>query len=151
MVPCKPRRRLHIHGTHILDSGNGFKDTSVNGIVNFKNKNMLDVLVYNDNSAPIHVFNGTHIAPLTPIVPKTTLYLIDHNGIAHIARMAETVFPVHQKSSKSRQHTKKPTFSRELPAYADVSDEDIIKAQIRYNDKILTEYKKAPQNCFQIS
>ena len=142
VVPCKPRRRLHIHGSHLLVSDNNLQNASVSSVVDVKSKNIFDALIYNDSNTPLHVAKGVHIASLTPIVPTTTLYLIDESDLADIASETNTVFSIQQSTGKGKKRVPKPTFSRALPDLTDVSDEDIINSQVRYNGKILTEFEK---------
>ena len=49
---------------------------------------------------PLHVAKGVHIASLTPIVPTTTLYLIDESDLADIASETNTVFSIQQSTGK---------------------------------------------------
>ena len=143
LISCRTKRRDGFRGSHIVTACETHSRQLVNCIVDINGRNQFDVCIYNPGNTPLHIRKNTVIGTLAPVTGDCELYLIDESDIdvIHNEMHGDTVFPVISSKNK-RSRVKKPTFSRPLRDVCELSDEEIIRSQIRFNGKLLTDGEK---------
>ena len=144
MLRCKTRRKVKIRGSHIATPVNSYGQYMIANIVDLKTHGKMDLCVFNDTDHNLHIGKGTQLAQVSPASPNVEMLLVDSDDIDTIHdQLAEnnTCFAARVKS-KSKQPLKKTSFSRKLVEDESVTDEEIIRANLKFDKDCLTKEEK---------
>ena len=146
IVPCKSRDKVNVRGSHFASRHEHSPYQLIDSIVDVNGSSHFTVCVYNPKTTVVKIPKDTNIGYLTPVTPNCSLFLIDESDIKAILDdidCDEILFPVQSGKGNGKKKTiKKPSFSRPLDKLVNLMDEEIIRAQIRYNGKLLNDVER---------
>ena len=146
IVSCKSRDKVNVRGSHFASRHEHSPYQLIDSIVDVNGHSQFTVCIYNPKNTVVKIPKDTNIGYLSPVTPNCSLYLIDESDIEAILDdidCDEILFPVQSGKGNGKKKTiKKPSFSRPIDKLDNLTDEEIIRAQIRYNGKLLSDVER---------